>query len=277
MVAPLPGGVIATSNNNNSLALWIARNGNWGQLEAMGLVGYPPELGAATAGVVVPGSPTSLVVGHQTGYVSIWSQSKPGAGVNYERSVDVRNPKPVNPFEDHMIEDIVIATSNVGVVAVGSEDGFVTMLSVPAGTIVSQTVYNPKAQRGINAVAISGQRLLVANCSVGPEDSNLWYFAIDPTNLQIFLLDKARLVIDQKAPQVFNFDVEWGLLPNGGGPCWVASTEEGALWMGAPTENSLGTIGYQQLTGPLGSALAVESGQQLAMVSYDLYQFILGS
>jgi hypothetical protein len=277
MVAPLPGAVIATSNSANSLVLWIARGGNWAQLEPLALSSYPGGLGDATAGVAVPGSPSHLVVGHQTGYVSIWNQPKPGGGVSFERFVDVRNPNPVNPFDDHVIEDVVIASTTAGVVAVGSEDGFVTMLSIPSGTILSQTVFNPKAQRGINAVAISGQRLLVANCSVGPEDSNLWFFAINPSTWQISLLDKARLVINQGAPQVFNFDVEWGQFPNGCGPCWVASTEEGALWMGAPAGNSLGTIGYQQLTGPLGSALAVESGQRLAMVAYDLYQFTLGS
>jgi hypothetical protein len=42
--------------------------------------------------------------------------------------------------------------------------------------------------------------------------------------------------------------------------------------MGQPTGGSLNPIGYQQLTGPLGSALAYQDGQ-LVMVSYDLYQF----
>lgn len=117
---------------------------------------------------------------------------------------------------------------------------------------------------------MSGNRLIVANCSVGPDDYNTWYFAIDKSNWSITLLDKKNLIIDTGRPQVFNFDIVWGQYS--GGRCWFASTEEGALWMGTASATSLTTVGYQQLTAPLGSALAYQGGD-LVMVAYDLYQF----
>jgi hypothetical protein len=275
MVTPLPGKAIVTSNDESSLALWHAAGGDWTELKLVGTNGYEPALGIATSGVAVTTtSPTTLVVGHANGFLSIWAYEPTSRTLTFERSIDVRNPEPTNPFEDHTVEDVVIADAATGVVAAGSEDGYVTMMSVPSGTILSQTVFNPTAERGINAVAIVGQRMLVANCSVGPEDSNLWYYAIDKSTWAISLLSETNLIIDTSLPQVFNFDVEWGRTP--AGRCWFASTEEGTLWMGTPSGKSLNPVGYEQLTGPLGSALAYRSGH-LAMVAYDLYQFSTGA
>jgi TAT (twin-arginine translocation) pathway signal sequence len=274
MVTPLPGNAILTSNDESSVALWHA-SGGWTNLKLVGTSGYEPSLGFATSGVALTStSPACVVIGHISGFLSIWSYEPSTRTLTFERSVDVRNAEPTNPFEDHTIEDVVIADSASAVVAAGSEDGYVTMMNVPSGTILSQTVFNPAAQRGINALAITGTKLLVANCSVGPEDFNTWYYAIDKTTWAITLLDEANLVIDTSLPQVFNFDLEWGRYS--GGRCWFASTEEGTIWMGTASGKSLNPIGYEQLTGPLGSALAYRSGQ-LAMVAYDLYQFTTGA
>jgi len=271
MVAVLPGGAIATSNGQSSLALWHASGSDWSVLKLVATAGYDLTLGPASAGVYLrTGATDTLVVGHISGVVSIWRYDQSTLSLKFLSSVNVQNPHPVNPFNDHTIEEVVVADQAAGVVTAGSEDGYVTMLQVPSGTILSQTVFNPDAQRGINAIAIEGDRLLVANCAVGPSDHNFWYYSIDRTNWSITLLDNADLVINTSLPQVFNFDTTWGR--NDGKLCWFASTEEGALWMGVPTATALNPIGYLPLTGPLGSALDYRE-HQLAMVSYDLYQF----
>ncbi|HTZ44632.1 MAG TPA: hypothetical protein VMB79_12290 [Jatrophihabitans sp.] len=269
MLTKLAGGAIVTSNDYSSLALWHAPGGDWSRLDLRATCSYDSSLGYATAGAALAsGTGTSLVVGHSNGYLSIWNYAAASRTLSFVRSVDVRNPSPTNPWDDHTIEDVVPAGGTV--VAAGSEDGYVTFYDVSSATVLSQTVFNPAAQRGINALAMTGARLLVANCAVGPDDHNLWYYAVDRSSWTMTLLDKANLVIDTSLPQVFNFDLAWGR--NAGAPCWFASTEEGALWMGSPAGHSVNPVGYQQLTGPLGSALAYRDGQ-LVMVSYDLYQF----
>jgi WD40 repeat protein len=270
MITPLPRSGIATSNDYSSLALWHARGGDWTRLVLRATYAYDPAFGTARSGAWIAGSGQRLVVGHSNGVLSVWRYDASTLTLTFERSVDVRNPQPTNPWNDHTIEDVVVADANQGVVAAGSEDGYVTMLHLPSGTILSQTVFNPQAQRGINAVTVSGNRLIVANCSVGPDDYNTWYFSIDKSDWSITLLDRKNLVIDTGRPQVFNFDIVWGRYS--GGRCWFASTEEGALWMGTASADSLTPSGYQQLTAPLGSALAYQNGD-LVMVAYDLYQF----
>jgi hypothetical protein len=270
MITPLPRASIATSNDYSSLALWHARGGDWTKLVLRSTYAYDPALGTARSGAWVAGSGQRLVVGHSNGFLSVWRYDASTLSLTFERSVDVKNSQPTNPWDDHTIEDVVVADASQGVVAAGSEDGYVTMLDLPSGTILSQTVFNPQAQRGINALTVSGNRLIVANCSVGPSDYNTWYFSIDKSNWSITLLDQKNLIIDTGRPQVFNFDIVWGTYS--GGRCWFASTEEGALWMGTADSDSLDPIGYQQLTAPLGSALAYQGGE-LVMVAYDLYQF----
>lgn len=274
MLTPLPGNVIATSNDAGSISLWQAPHGDWTQLRPLRVYPFNSSLGFATSGVAVTTtSATTLVVGHVNGYLSIWIYNEAAHTLTFRCSVNVQNPNPTNPFNDHTVEDVEVADSAAGVVVAGSEDGYVTMISLPSGTILSQTVFNPQAQRGINALQVNNNQLLVANCSVGPTDYNVWYYALDKSNWSITLLDKAALKIDASLPQVFNFDVIWGRYA--GGSAWFASTEEGALWMGKPSDTALNPIGYEQLTGPLGSALAYRGGN-LVMVAYDLYQFVTG-
>jgi len=266
MLTALSNAAFVSSVGPSSIGLWSGKEG-WAKLKWLGACKFDPALGSATSGAALG---NSLVVGHANGFLSIWEYVPATANLFFKRSVNVQNPNPVNPWNDHMIEDVVVVDAGAAVVAAGSEDGYVTMMNVPSGGILSQTVFNPKAQRGINALAVEQAALLVANCCVGSEDDNLWYYGFDYSDWSITLLASERLVINQSLPQVFNFDVEWGSY--NGDPCWFASTEEGALWMGVPEGADLGIIGYQQLTGPLGSALAYQS-KKLAMVAYDLYEF----
>ncbi|WP_157549385.1 WD40 repeat domain-containing protein [Nonomuraea candida] len=274
MLAALPGRAFASSNDDRSIALWAAGPGGWPDLRAAGTHGYDPALGVATGAI---GTGQSLVVGHTTGHVSIWKYAQQERRLRFLRAVDVRNPSPVNPWGLHDIHAIRVVSESSGrsCVVAGSEDGYLSVVEVPSGAILSQTVFNPQAQRGINSLSVSGDKLLVANCSVGPQDHNLWYYSIDPGTWQITLLDQANLIVDTQRPQAFNFATTWGAYS--GGPCWFASTEEGALWMGTAGAG-LSTLGYQAVTSPLGSTLGYASGPgRLVMVAYDLYEYTTGA
>jgi hypothetical protein len=111
---------------------------------------------------------------------------------------------------------------------------------------------------------------------VGPEDSNLWSYEIDPTTAVIALRDRARLVVAPNAPQVFNFCTIWGRFS--GGSCFFSSTEEGALWMGkVGAAGTIDLIGYRRVTSPLGAALAYNRNGRLVLVAYDLHEYTTGA
>ncbi|MFI6495786.1 hypothetical protein [Nonomuraea typhae] len=273
MLAALPGQSFASSNDDRSIALWVAGKKGWADLRSTGTFDYDPALGVATG---ARATPHGLVVGHTTGHLSLWKHTPWDRRLRFVRAVDVRNPSPVNPWGLHDVHSIAAATgtSSLSRVVAGSEDGYVSIVEVPSGRILSQTVFNPQAQRGINSLSVSGDGLLVANCSVGPQDHNLWYYSIDPGTWQITLAGKADLIVDTARPQAFNFAVTWGAYA--GGPCWFASTEEGALWMGTAGAG-LDVIGYQAVTSPLGSALGYATAPgRLVMVAYDLYEYTTG-
>lgn len=278
MITPLGGGAIATSNDNGSLAIWAAPPGRWSQLRLVGRPAYDSSLGVATNGAWLPvGNPSTLVVGHDSGYLSLWSYNPVGYRLSFNKSVNLRNPNPVNPFGSHVLYGMAVFSSrSPGVVVVGSDDGYVSIVAVPSGTILSQTVFNPAAQRGINSVSTLGNKLLVSNCSVGPADYNLWYYSIQTSPWGITLLDKKNLIVNTQLPQAFNFDAIWGAYS--GGPCWFASTEEGVLWMGT-ADTGINFIGEQSLNDrAVGAALAYTSGPgRLVSVIDDLEQFATGA
>ncbi|NEC89620.1 hypothetical protein [Streptomyces sp. SID12501] len=272
MVAALPGKSLVSSNDDGSVALWHALGGRWTNLALVGTYAYDPSLGAATSGCAVGAN--SLVVGHSTGRLSVWAYHPERRRLTFLRVVDLRNPQPVNPWGLHDINavDVDKATESTrsARVVTGSEDGYVCVVEVPSGDVLSQQVFNPRAQRGINDLGLRDGSLLVANCSVGPSDSNLWYYTLDRKRWTFELRDQANLIIDTGRPQAFNFNTVWGTYS--GGPCWFASTEEGALWMGT-AGSGIEVIGHRAVTSPLGSALGWTEPGRLAMVAYDPYEF----
>ncbi len=287
MLAPLPGAVLVTSNDDRSLTLWHSPGTTWTDLLPLRTVPYDPRLGPATSGRGVrAGSPHTLAVGHTTGHLSLWHYDPAARDLTFSRSVDLRNPDPVNPWNLHDINATEVLTEvlpevftdahGTALVVTGSEDGYVCVVHVPSGDIVSQTVFNPTAERGINALSVQGGALLVANCSVGPEDHNLWYFTFDEKSWHPALRDRVNLIVDPRRPQAFNFSIVTGAYAHG--PCWFSSTEEGALWMGTTDASSLKVLGYKQVTSPLGAALGYRGRPgRLAMVAHDLYEFETGA
>jgi len=275
MIVWLSTGVFATSNDDASLIVWQAASQTWSDLRPVTQLKFDPALGMAnSADSFTLGTGLYLVVGHANGFISIWSGAAGGTSWALLTTVDVRAAHPVNPWGLHNVRGVstILQTANRAYVVSGSEDGNLCVVSVPDGQILSTTVYNPAAERGINSVAAFGQNLLVANCSVGPNDKNLWFYRVDLDTWQIALSDSTNLRVNPSAPQVFNFCTVWGLYQ--GGVCFFASTEEGALWMGNIQGGKLNVFGYQEVSIALGAALAFNAGGQLVMINYNLYEFV---
>lgn len=262
-IAPLG---FVSSGGPSQLTVWTAADAQWQRLTGTSYA-YDAKLEAANSAVYIPGAPW-IAVGHASGFLTVWSIN-PSLQLSKVGELDLRNPHPVNPWGIHNIRGVKLLRP--GLVVAGSEDGYISVVDIVQGKIIAQVVYNPVAQRGINGIALSGLELLVANCSVGPTDSNLWLYNINPGTLKPELCDRARLVVNQQAPQVFNFCVEWGNYQRNRG--FFCSTEEGALWAGKVSGGQIEPFGYIQVTPALGSAIANQPDGRLALVGYDLHQY----
>jgi len=274
MIIWLAPGLFASSNDDSSVVLWSSPSGTWSDLSETAVLNYSNDLGVANSGdSIVLGSSIVLAVGHANGFVSIWIGSLDGRNWKMSSTVGIRNPHPTNPWGIHNVRGISLVANSASdaVVVAGSEDGFITLLRLPDGQILSQTVYNPDAQRGINSVAAWGSNVLVANCAVGPDDKNLWYYSVNQQDWSVSLMDSTNLRVNPSAPQVFNFCAIWGR--SHGQPCFFSSTEEGALWMGTVADRCLNVLGYEIVYGNLGSALAFNINGNLVVVNYNLYEF----
>lgn len=275
MITWLAPKVFGSSNDESSILIWGSPSGDWTDLHAMATLGYEQSLGVANSGdSIVFGGQLYLAVGHANGFISLWSGKTDGSGLRFLKALDVRNPNPTNPWGLHNIRGIstMFSVNSTAYLVSGSEDGYICVLRLPDGAIMSQTVYNCGAQRGINSVSTFGQNLLVANCAVGPTDKNQWYYWIDGNNFSVTLKDSTNLRVNPAAPQVFNFCTAWGLFDNQVG--FFSSTEEGALWVGTiDASQHLSVLGYQTVFGALGSALAFNLNGQLVVVNYNLYEF----
>ena len=275
MITWLAPGVFASSNDDGSVIIWASPSGNWTDLQAISTLTYDSSRGVANSGdSIVIGDILYLAIGHASGFMSIWSGRLNGTGLQLLRTVDLRNPNPTNPWDLHNIRGISAIYSNdsSALVATGSEDGYVCVVRLPDGVILSQTIYNPAAERGINSVATFGHNLLISNCAVGPNDKNLWYYWIDENDFKVTLRDSTNLRVNPSAPQVFNFCTIWGVFSNQVG--FFSSTEEGVLWAGTiDRDQRLSVIGYQTVFGALGSALSFNVNGSLVVVNYNLYEF----
>ena len=268
-----------SSNDASSMVVWTSPSGNFEDLTISQTVAYDARYGVANCATANSiGDTLYVMTGHEKGYLLIWSATVSGATLtsplSYVATVDLTSAHPVNPWGLQNIRGVEWLFSNDQSIQVvtGSENGEVCVVDVPSGKILSRTVFNPNAKRGINAISLAGQNLLVANCSVGPGDKNLWYYWIDGNNWSLTLRDSANLLVNGSRPQAFNFDVSWGWYS--GGLCFYSATEEGLLWMGTiANSQTLSIIGHQRVAvADLGAALAA-GGASLAYVAYNVAQF----
>lgn len=273
MIAWVAPSVFATSNDDATIAVWRP-NPAWDRLELVSQLRYEANWGAAVSGdAFAHDGGVCLAVGHANGFVSFWCGSAAGDDLALVGSSDVRSSHPANPWSLQHVRGLA-AIERAGAptrVVTGSESGDLCVLSVPDGRLLARKRYNDTAQRGINAIAVSGDDVLVANCAVGPDDHNLWLFRHDPESSALTPRDAVNLRINPDAAQVFNFCVTWA--EDAEGRCFFASTEEGALWMGRVAEDRIALVGHQRVTAPLGATLAYAGNGNLAFVAYDLYEF----
>lgn len=273
MITPLTDRAFACSNDDESLVVWQSASGAWTDLELGACLRYDSGYGAANSGVAVMlDGMLHLVVGHAGGFVTIWAADGI-ARWHLLAATDVRSPTPVNPWQLHNVRGLALAgqTDGAAFVVGGSEDGNLTVVSVPDGKIVSAAVYNPAAQRGINSLAVDGTVLLVANCAVGPDDHNLWSYEINPGDWTLTCRDRVNLVVAPGTPQVFNFDVVIAAERHD----FYCSTEEGALWAGTIcNDGRLQVAGHRLVTTALGAALCYRD-RRLALTAYNLHEFVV--
>jgi hypothetical protein len=131
--------------------------------------------------------------------------------------------------------------------------------------------YNKNAQRGINSLSINGEQLLLANCSVGSTDKNIWLY--DLTSGIPVLTDSENLVLDTQRAQVFNFDAV--LVAGKNATQFFSSTEEGLLWQGNVLSGHLAVTGIIRVA-PQGGAIFFDycpTKQLIAAAAYDIWLF----
>jgi hypothetical protein len=276
MITRLHDRCFMTSNDEKSVIVWQDTDQTWKKLISR-RIPYDASFGVANSGVsLIIGGVAFTVIGHASGFISIWECKNPRRPVLL-RSIDLRSPTPTNPWNLHNIRSVNLVTlqATVAYIVTGSEDGDLNLLEIPSGRIISKIVYNPRAQRGINSIACTADHdrisILVANCSVGAEDKNLWSFTLDDKR-QLRYTDSVNLQIDASALQVFNFDLAFGRW--NGKTCFYSATEEGALWMGGIQEGKINPIGYKIVEPNQGAALAFNDDTgHLVMAAYNLYEF----
>ncbi|MBL9043257.1 MAG: hypothetical protein JNM83_16720 [Myxococcales bacterium] len=266
MVAVLDGGLIVSGHDGSSLALWTVRED---QLSLRSLLDYDPSLGVATSAAAVPrGTEQVLVVGHESGFVTLWRRGR--LSLSLVGKVDVRSSQPVpSPYPLKHIRAVVPWRD--GQVITGSEDGDLVLLQLRAveptlstvaamsAVVMARSRYSATAQRGINALALRGNLLAVASCAVGQQQGNLHLLRVHPSRFEP--LDEARLQADSGRAQVFAFSTLWAE-PKTRPLLWV-STQEGLLWQLLLDGDKLRLVGQVPVASNVGTALVYDAEHQL--------------
>lgn len=275
MITALGRKMVVTSNDARSAIVWTTSSGKWSDLYQSQKLVFDTALGVANSGVAYSsGKSNCLVIGHANGYITYWQSTAKSKLFSLVKSVNVRSASPVNPFGLFNVRGVslVTADSAYSYVVTGSEDGDLCIVRFPDGTVLSRTVYNPSAQRGINSISTYQNNLLVANCSVGPTDKNLWQYTINSSNWSITLQQSFNLKVDSALTQVFNFDVIWAKASSA--LYWFSTTQEGYLWVGMLNSgnNLIEILGKQSLGENLGASVGVMRSK-LAVGGQNVYEF----
>ena len=266
MIARVSDDFFVTSNDERSLALWRKNGSTFGLAE---VVSYDSSYGIAnSATTITTDQGVWLVTGHSEGYVLVWEVA--ASHIRLLKALNVRSTNPIpSPYRLWNVRGV---GSWKDYAVTGSEDGDLCLIKIPGGTVISRLRYDSSARRGINSLAISGSYLVVANCSVGKADRNLWLYKITPSGFR--LLDSVNLQYDPSLTQVFDFDVQ--LVSTAHGIYFFASTQEGLLWWGAISAEKLAYISHTKVDCEGGAAIAIEPMiAKLAVAAFDvgIYEF----
>ena len=268
MLAAGDGSWFVSSNDSSSLSVWKQNGGVWSAVELWATPSFNPSYGVATSGLYVStASGNWLATGHDAGYLLIWDASDPSS-LTVTQVVNLTSSQPTNPWKLQTIRQIALLEIAAGqaVVATGSENGSLALVSMPSGTIIDSIVYNPAAKRGLNTVNTMGNWILAGNCAVGSTDSNLWCY--DTSSGAIVNTDSTNLVVDTSRAQVFNFSIS--SKPD----YWYSATEEGALWGGTiSASGQLNVAGYEEVSASIGAATSYGGPNELVVAAYDIHSY----
>lgn len=265
MIARIRPELFASSNDGQSIVIWQA-DGSFSEdgIRVLRTLQYGPAIGPANDGAVTEcGDVTYFVSGHASGFALIW-QVRDDNNFELIGQVDLRSADPIpSPYGLKNIRGV--EAWRPGYVATGSEDGDLCLVKIPEGHIVARCRYNASAQRGINDIDVCGDYLLVANCSVGEDDKNLWLFSIQDSGFTF--LDAHNLKINTELNQVFNFCVDQGKVD--GTQYFFSATQEGVVWVGMVEDNALRPLGSQKVSTNSGAALSYAPASRLLAVAGD--------
>ena len=110
-----------------------------------------------------------------------------------------------------------------------------------------------------------GDFLVLANCSVGAADKNIWLYRIHEGRFEP--LDALNLKVNENAEQVFNFCVDQSVYNNK--QYFVAATQEGVIWVRLVEDNHLTVLGKQNVSTRFGAALALQQDTNILSVAGD--------
>jgi hypothetical protein len=258
MIASFGDGRCASSNGPGCINVWHINNLNATLIHLT----YDGSLQSATAGYYLTlGKAEYLIIGHDSGFLTTWNVASDRIGLM--RVVDLRSPKPVNPWGLQTIYGIAPVQGGTSVVT-AADNGDLCVVDPVAGALLSRTRYDQNAQRGLNDVSTLGNYVVTVNCAVGSTQPNVWLFQVQ-ADYSLTLVDSKILREDSSLPQVFAFCV--CLSQDSQGPIWFVATEEGLLWSGRIVGDRLTVLGSQLVASHYGAALAVE--KDLLVVAGD--------
>lgn len=266
MVLAVTPATFITSNDDHSLAVWKSQDAHYSVLQ---VANYDKSLGIANSATQFDWQNKKwIVTGHEQGIIAIWECNANGT-LALRQTLSITSPNPIpSPYPLKNIRGVEHWKD--GIVVTGSEDGDIVAIDVSLGKVLFRSRYNPSAQRGINGVSVRDDLLLVSNCSVGNADENLWLFEISDGGFK--KLDAINLKKNQQLPQVFDFSAILG--SSGSGVIFLASTEEGLLWLGTVSSGKLATVTSTQVSPTGGAALSFDSStHEVLSVAYDLGLF----
>ncbi|MEK6281743.1 MAG: WD40 repeat domain-containing protein [Acidobacteriota bacterium] len=265
MIAQIKEMLFASSNDAKSIVVWCADTAIETGIRLKGTLTYDEAIGVANDGTTTEvDGVLYFVSGHANGYLLVWKVERGGEAFTLLHVFDLRSNNPVpSPYPLKNIRGV--ERWRPGYVVTGSEDGDICLVNVIAGTVVARMRYNDSARRGINDIDTCEDHLILANCSVGSDDRNIWLYGIHEGGFE--LLDSMNLKIDAALDQVFNFCVDQALI--GEKKYFFAATLEGVVWVGLVENDRLEVLGKQDVSTHFGAALAYEPGSHLLAVAGD--------
>lgn len=278
MMASLGGGQFVSSNDAQSLVWWRQIDNDFSPLA----LPFAPQYGTAISAIRVDQHDQDLLlIGHQHGYLTIWSlsdgnvrRSQPAGPPKPRlmRAISLRSGDPV-PWPGQSWHVRGLAACGEGRVISVAEDGDICLLEVPSGRTLSRRRYNAPAQRGLNDVSVLGDLVAVVNCAVGNEDNNLWIYRVAGNSLELVAGEK--LILDKTRDQVFTFSVE--LFEFDGQPHFIASTAEGLIWLGTVKDNKIVVLNQAKVAFEGGVVLALApSNETVLSVGHKIQTFAIG-